>query len=62
MSTEAQKRAAKKYDDNNTVMVSVKLNKKTDADIIKRLDKEENRQKYIKAVIRHEIYFKKGVK
>lgn len=52
MSTEAQKRAAKKYDDNNTVMVSVKLNKKTDADIIKYLERVDNRQAYIKAAIR----------
>jgi len=57
MRTEAAKRAAKKYDQENTVKVSLKLNKKYDDDIIKRLEKVENKQKYIKRVVRHEIYF-----
>lgn len=57
MRTEAAKRAAKKYDQENTVKVSLKLNKKYDGDIIERLAKVDNKQKYIKTVIRHEIYF-----
>lgn len=55
MTTEAQKRAAKKYDDKNTVMVSVKLNKKLDADIIKRLEMCNSKQAYIKAIIREDM-------
>lgn len=38
MSTEAQKRASAKYDASNTVRITLKLNKKTDADIIQKLD------------------------
>lgn len=55
MATEATKKAQKKYDQQNTRMVSVKLNKKTDADILKRIEKIGNKQKYIKALIRKEI-------
>lgn len=55
MVTEAQKKAAKKYDDNNTVMVSIKLNKKTDADIVRHIKKFDNKQAYIKSLIREDI-------
>ena len=36
-------------------MVSLRLNKKTDADILRKLDNVSNRQGYIKAVIRRDI-------
>lgn len=62
MATEAQKKATNKYDKKNTVMVSVKLNKQYDSDIIKKLNMIGNKQKYIKTVIRHEIYFNKSEK
>lgn len=53
MSTkEAQRRSSAKYDRDNTVMVTVKLNKKTDADILETLGEQENRQGYIKQAIR----------
>lgn len=55
MTTEANKRASKKYDQKNTKMISVKLNKKTDADIFNHLEKIDNKQSYIKALIRKEI-------
>lgn len=55
MTTEAVKRASKKYDQQNTKMISVKLNKNTDADILKHIEKIDNKQKYIKALIRKEI-------
>lgn len=55
MTTEANKRASKKYDQKNTKMISVKLNKKTDADIFKHIEKIDNKQSYIKALIRKEI-------
>lgn len=55
MATEAQKRAAKRYDDKYTIMVPVKLNKRTDADIISHLQSIYNRQGYIKDLIRDDI-------
>lgn len=55
MTTEAVKRASKKYDQQNTKMISVKLNKNTDADILKHIEKKANKQSYIKALIRKEI-------
>ena len=55
MVTEAQKRAAKRYDERHTVMVPIKLNKRTDADILVHLSKIVNRQRYIKDLIREDI-------
>lgn len=52
MTTEAQKKATMKYDAANTVQVKLKLNVKTDADILERLDQVENKQGYIKMLIR----------
>lgn len=43
------------YEKNNTVGVYLKLNKKTDADIIKLLTDIKNKQGYIKALIRDDI-------
>ena len=45
----------KKYDQTNTIKVSLKLNIKTDADIIAYLDSVENKQGTIKQLIRNEI-------
>lgn len=56
MATEAQRRAAEKYDANNTIQIKLKLNKKTDADIIERLESIGNKQGYIKEIIRADIY------
>lgn len=48
--------AQEKYDNTNTEQVKLKLNKKTDKDILDRLlDKRENKQGYIKALIRADI-------
>lgn len=55
MTTEAQKRAQKKYDEANRDkwrMVHLKLNKETDADIIEKLERSGNIQGYIKDLIR----------
>ena len=52
MSTEAQKRASAKYNADNTVRITLKLNKKTDADIIQKLESEPNKSAYIKAKLR----------
>ena len=51
-STDAQIRAAVKYDKNNTRLIQMKLNKKTDADILEFLDGLDNRQGFIKDLIR----------
>lgn len=45
----------KKYDTANTIKVSLKLNIKTDADIIAYLEKVDNKQGTIKQLIRAEI-------
>lgn len=55
MTTEAQKKAQKKYDQDNTVRVSLKLNKKTDADILERFLVVGSKQAYIKHLIRQDI-------
>ena len=54
-STDAQIRAAAKYDKTNTRLIQLKLNKKTDADILEFLDGLDNRQGFIKDMIRKHI-------
>lgn len=51
----AQIRATRKYDDDNTKQIMLKLNKKTDADILERLESVSNKQGYIKELIRADI-------
>lgn len=58
MTTEAQKRAQKKYDEANKDkfrMIHLKLNKEADADVIEKLEQSENIQGYIKELIRADI-------
>ena len=58
MTTEAQKRAQKKYDEANKDkwrMIHLKLNRETDADIIEKLESVDGIQTYIKALIRADI-------
>ena len=55
MATEAQKRANAKYDKAHTRQVSLKLNKKTDADIFAKLESVGNVQGYIKSLIRADM-------
>ena len=43
------------YQRENIVRVVVKLNRKTDADILARLEAEDNRQGYIKRLIREDM-------
>ena len=43
------------YDQQHTARVSIKLNTTTDADILEHLDKQPNKQGYIKALIREDI-------
>lgn len=44
-----------RYDQQNTRQIKMKLNIKTDADILKKLDSVSNKQGYIKALIRKDI-------
>lgn len=53
--SKAQLRAQAKYDKDNTLQFKLKLNKKTDADIITRLSAADNIQGYIKELIRADI-------
>ncbi len=55
MANEAKRRANAKYDANNTKQIKLKLNLKTDADILARLDEVESKQGYIKALIRADM-------
>ena len=58
MSTEAQKRAQKKYEEANRdkwKFYHLRLNKKSDADIIQKLEEVENIQGYIKKLIRADL-------
>ena len=55
MASEAQKRASAKYDLYNTKQVKLKLNLKTDADILDWLDGISNKQGYIKELIRKDM-------
>ena len=55
MASEAQRRAVSKYDTANTRQIKIKLNLKTDADILDKLNSVENRQGYIKDLIRSDI-------
>lgn len=55
MKSEAAKKASKKYDQHNTKVITLKLNKNTDADILEQLERCENRQGYIKELIRKDI-------
>lgn len=47
--------AQQKYDAANTTRVFIKLNNKTDADIIEKLNSVDNRQGYIKELIRKDL-------
>ena len=55
MATEAQKKAQAKYDARTAKYISLKLNIKTDADLIDLLGKQKNVQGFIKDLIRKEL-------
>ena len=55
MASEAQRRAVERYDAENTRQIKMKLNIKTDADILQWLDAQENKQGAIKEAIRDKI-------
>lgn len=53
--TEAQMKASARYDKANTKSVFLKLNVKTDADILAHLETVGNKQGYIKQLIRNDM-------
>ena len=55
MATKAQLQAQAKYDRSHTRTIPLKLNATTDADVLARLDQTQNRQGYIKYLIRKDI-------
>lgn len=55
MTTEAQLKAQARYDKENTKQITLKLNLKTDADILDWLAKQKNTQGYIKELVRADM-------
>lgn len=58
MTTETQKRAQKNYDRNNRdkfKVLTLKLNKEADSDVLEKLASVDNMQGYIKNLIRQDI-------
>lgn len=55
MVSNARKRANAKYDASHTKQVKLKLNLETDKDILDWLDDMDNKQGYIKALIRADM-------
>lgn len=55
MASEARKRATAKYQQVNTKQFIMRLNKRTDSDIIEYLEKCGNKQGYIKSLIRADM-------
>ncbi len=51
----AQLKALKKYQKKNIVQVKVNLHRNNDADILEKLEKVENKQGYIKNLIRNDM-------
>ena len=52
---EKQAESHAQYDKNNTKRLQCKFNLKTDADVLARLDQVQNKQGYIKRLIREDI-------
>ena len=55
MTTEALKRAVKRYEKKNVIQVNLRLNKKLDNDIIIKLEDVPSKMGYIKELIRKDI-------
>lgn len=60
MTSESQKKAVARYNRANTVQVGLRLNRKTDADIIAALEAAPSKMGYIKDLIRADIAAKAG--
>ena len=55
MATDAQIKAQRRYDARNTRQVHIKLNLRTDKDVLEKLDEVQSKQGYIKRLIREDL-------
>ena len=55
MATEAQRKAVKRYNQAATIQLAIRLNKRTDADIVAHLETVKSKAGYIKQLIRDDI-------
>ena len=53
--SDAQIKAIRKYEKENVIQILVKLNKKTDGDVIRKIQSVSSKQGYIKKLIREDI-------
>lgn len=60
MSSKAQIKASRKYNEANTKGYYIRFNRKTDADVISKLSQVQNKTSYIRSLILADI-FKKHV-
>lgn len=51
VSTDAQKKASKKYDLKNVITKTIKFNKNTEKELIEIIEKEKNFSKYVKKLM-----------
>ena len=58
MSSKAQIRASRKYNENNTKGYYIRFNLKTDADVISKLSQVQNKTSYIRSLILADIFKK----
>ena len=58
MSSKAQIRASRKYNENNTKGYYIRFNCKTDADVISKLSQVQNKTSYIRSLILADIFKK----
>ena len=56
MSTKAQIRASRKYNENNTKGYYIRFNRKTDSDVISKLSQVQNKTSYIRSLILSDIF------
>ena len=61
MVSEAKKKAQLRYDKENTKQIILKLNTKTDADVIGKLENVGNKQGYLKDLVRGNMRNDTGV-
>ena len=53
--TDKKRKTNMDFDRKNTKLIGMKLNKRTDADILSHLEQQENVQGYLKRLIREDI-------
>ena len=55
MSTEAEKRATRNYERGMVKQYNLRLNRRTDADVIARLEAQASKMGYLKRLVREDI-------